>query len=106
MASAREAGDERGAGPVVEVERVGEAAFLQMAKGTAPTNQIIRDKNSVIDIGIEREDGCVGAIDHRGDADFRPMRPEAAKYRPEQDDIAKISTADNQDIRGVGHGSK
>ena len=57
------------------------------------------------DVGVEREDGGEGGFGEDGELRGRPVETEIAEDAAEQDDVAEVAAADDEDVGGVGeHG--
>lgn len=101
---AREAGDERGFLRVVEVEDVREASAAEGGDEGRPVREAVGEGEGSGDVGVEREDAGVGGLGEHGEQRVGPVEAQVAEDAAEENDVAEVAAADEEDVRGVsGH---
>ena len=97
-----EAGEERGLVRVVEVEDVCEAGAAKGSEERGPCEGRAGKGAGRRDVGVECEDGGVGGFGENSELCVGPVKAQVAEDAAEQNDIAEVAAADDEDARGVG----
>ena len=99
---AGEAGEERGFFGVVEIEDVREPGAAEGGEEGWPRGGGAREGEGGRDVGVEGEDGSIGGFGENGELSLGPVEAEIPEDTAEEDDVAEVAAADNEDARGVG----
>lgn len=99
---AREEGNQRGAGAIIEVEDVREFFAAQAPKKTKPVTMADWHRKRRIDGRMELGEIAVSGVDGGDDMCGRPVAAEQTKNAFEQNDVADVATAEHEDARAGG----
>jgi len=100
---AGESGENRGLRGVIEIEDVGETRPAKGAEKLGPGTEAVGQGDGAGDVGVEREDGGVGGLGEDADAGVGPVEAEVAQEGTEQDDVAEVTAADDEEMRNGRH---